>query len=166
MTTTQPTGTKRPWWKTKWAAIAAVVIILAAIFGNMGEDEDAATIDAAPTEQATKAATEQAEAEGEGEPSVADVEAALTMGTDYAPDWVAPIAEMDVRGDTLEVKYQETTDFDEEWAELGQKFHNFLRAADPPIQMGTIVFTDAEGIDHNVFCGKTKCADSVMDTDI
>ena len=76
----------------------------------------------------------------------------LLVGADMAPTWTLPITEMNLRGDTLEVRYQESLD-DAEKVQLGQYLHNFLRAAPEDLGIDTFVITDTSGIDFNVWCG-------------
>lgn len=88
----------------------------------------------------------------------------LGEGEEWAPTWTLPITDMQAQGDTLFVNYQETL-ADEEKVQLGQYLHNFLRAAPENLGIDTFVITDTSGLDFNVWCGRTICADSVMDID-
>lgn len=187
MTTPQPpTPSKTPFWKKAWfipTLTGVIGLVLGAGLGGGGSDatepEPTVTVTVTAEPEAGPTVTVTAEAEpvaaetesGEepaaqepvdGDVTVADVEAALGVGADWEPSWAAAITSLEVRGDTLEVGYQEQL-LDTEKVELAQNIHNFTRAQD--FAFGIIVVTDTTGIDFNVYCGATICADSMFETD-
>lgn len=188
--TTKPS---KPWYK-KWWAIALAALFVLGMIGSLLDGDDADEAAPAPTPTVTETAvapepqpeptqeptTEEPPAEeatGDApvetqppadEPSdeqrLAAVEEALGIGKDFEPSWAKPITGMELRSDTLFVRYQESL-ADTEKVELGQYLHNFLRAAPENLGIDTFVITDTSGLDFNVWCGRTICADSVMDID-
>ncbi|WP_052459619.1 hypothetical protein [Tessaracoccus massiliensis] len=187
--TTKPS---KPWYKKWWVIVLAVLFVLGMIGSLLDDDTDEASPAPTPTVTETAVAPEPQpepmqeptteeppaeEATGDApvetqppadEPSdeqrLAAVEEALLVGTDMAPTWTLPITGMELRSDTLFVRYQESL-ADTEKVELGQYLHNFLRAAPEDLEIDTFVITDTSGIDFNVFCGKTICAGSIWDID-